>query len=337
MGRRTGSAALTIRPIEAGDAERIRRILGVAFADENRRMGLKQTRLPTMSDELLSFYMTRSRDHSFVAAGRGGPAGFCLACRWGSTAWLGPIAVLPPVQGEGLGRRLVEASEASLRAGGVATLGLETMPRSYRNLQFYSRLGMRFEQMTLDVSRSFGSDPGGAAALFAAPAGVTVEPLGPLSPPDRRDGFEQVARISNAVSPGLDYRAEAELTLTSGMGEVLLARRDADAIGFAIAHVRPYAREEKEGVVRLNTLLLLPEAAGGSRDEELRGFLDGLGRWLLAAGYDALIVRVPTRFPAARDILLERGFAITHSDVRLTWPDLPERMQAGAVHLCKWE
>ncbi|GEM_PF-1156435 len=339
MGRRAGSASLTIRGIEAADAGRVRRILGTAFEDENRRMGLKQIRLPTMSDELLSFYLTRSPGYSFVAAGRGGIVGFCLACRWGSTAWLGPIAVLPPAQGQGLGQRLVETSEQTLRAAGVATLGLETMPRSYRNLQFYSRLGMRFEQMTLDLSRSFTNDSSRSAAdsLFAGTAGTVAESLSGLPAPEREPLLAAVARMSDAISPGLDYRREAEETLACGMGEVLMARRGGELTGFAIAHTRPYAREEIAGTVRINTLLMLPVDADYERDRRLEEFLDALGRWLLATHFDALIVRVPTRFAAARDILLRRGFTITHSDVRLTWPDLPERIREGAVHLCKWE
>ncbi len=337
MGRRAGTAAVAIRPIEAGDAERVRRVLGVAFEDENRRMGMKQIRLPTMSDTLLSFYLTRSPGYSFVAAGPGGVIGFCLACRWGATAWLGPIAVLPPVQGQGLGRRLVAASEAALRTAGVTTLGLETMPRSYRNLQFYSRLGLRFEQMTLDLSRTFTAGGGSDAGVFGTADGTALTALGTLTPADRAPLLAHLTRISAAVSPGLDYRREAEATLAGGLGDVLVAQRDGGAIGFAIVHTRPYAREELPGTVRVNTLLLSPAGSDGEQTRRLEGFVDALGRRILEQGFDACIVRVPTRCQTVRDLLLRRGFTITHSDVRLTWPDLPERLAAGAVHLSKWE
>ena len=122
-------------------------------------MGQKQTRLPTMTDQLLGYYLDRTPDYSFVAEKKGGLVGFCLVCRWGATAWMGPIAVLPPAQGTGIGRSMVEASIAALRNTGITTLGLETMPRSYRNLQFYSRLGLNFEQMTLDLSRVYRNGP----------------------------------------------------------------------------------------------------------------------------------------------------------------------------------
>ena len=61
--------------------------------------------------------------------------------RSGTEGWMGPLAVRPDRQGEGLGRQIVQAGIEWLRGQGATTIGLETMPRTVDNIGFYSRLG----------------------------------------------------------------------------------------------------------------------------------------------------------------------------------------------------
>lgn len=328
---------MNLRKVDRGDTERIRRILKVSFEDEYRRMGQKNTRLPTMTDRLIGFYLDRTPEYSFVVEGKGGAAGFCLACRWGSSGWMGPIAVLPPAQGKGFGRMMVEASISELTGAGVTTLGIETMPRSYRNLQFYSRLGMRFEQMTLDMSRVWGGkEPAGEVGY--GPAVIELSEIGGLTGPEKEEAMVAVSAISGLVAEGLDYRIEVEATARSGMGETLLACHEGQRVGFAVLHTEPYAREERPGTIRLNTLLLAPENKLDIEIEQLmEGMLEALEVWAAEGGYDAMIFRVPVRYWSVRDLLLKRGFRISHSDVRMTCAGFPEMDRPGLIHLSKWE
>lgn len=328
---------MNLRKVDRGDAERIRRILKVSFEDEYRRMGQKNTRLPTMTDRLIGFYLDRSPEYSFVVEGKGGAMGFCLACRWGSTGWMGPIAVLPPAQGRGYGKMMVEASASELTGAGVTTLGIETMPRSYRNLQFYSRMGMRFEQMTLDMSRvRGGNEPAGGAGT--GPVVIELNETGSLAGPERDEAIAAITAISGMVSEGLDYRVEVEATARNGMGETLLASSKGRRVGFAVLHTEPYAREEKHGTIRVNTLVLAPEEdLETGPDKLLDGMLGALEAWADDGGYDAMIFRVPVRYWPVRDMLLRRGFRISHSDVRMTCAGFPERDRPGLIHLSKWE
>jgi len=328
---------LQIRPLHKDDAGRVRRILQVAFEDEYRRMGQKNTRLPTMTDRLLDYYMGRTLHYSFAAEKRGGIIGFCLACRWGKTAWMGPIAILPPAQGGGIGRRLVERSTAELRRADVTTLGVETMPRSYRNLQFYSGLGMVFAGMTLDLScssllKSERSDRPGKIEDMSLVA------LSDLNESEMDEALEKIAEISNMVSPGLDYRPEVEATFRFQIGDVLLLFWRSQAAGFAIVHTLPYAKEEIAGTVRVNTLLIKPSEDGmPAIDRMCEGMILLTENWITSEGYDAAIFRVPARYNNVRDCLLERGYSISHSDVRMTYQDLKETDTPESVHLSKWE
>ncbi|MFC1627933.1 GNAT family N-acetyltransferase [Gemmatimonadota bacterium] len=328
---------MRIRGIQSEDAERIRRIMKVAFEDEYRRMGQKQTRLPTMTDQLLGFYLDRTPECSFVAEKKGGPVGFCLACRWGTTAWLGPIAVLPPAQGTGIGRAMVEASITALRGAGVTTLGLETMPRSYRNLQFYSQLGMRFEQMTLDMSRFYKNGLPDEGARGSDPE-LVMESVAGIFGADRESALQAITAISGKVSAGLDYRPDVELAERHRLGEAVLVSLDDYPVGFAMIHTEPYAKEEAHGTARVNTLLLVPPSSSQwLPDRLLESMIIGIERQFVSDGYDAMIFRVPVRYHSARDILLRRDFMISHSDVRMSCHDLPESDNNGVIHLSKWE
>jgi predicted N-acetyltransferase YhbS len=324
-----------LRPVRPDDAERIRRILQVAFEDENRRMGLKNIRLPVMRRQLLDFYLDRNPEASVVATGKGGAVGFTLACRWGSVAWLGPVAVLPPVQGIGLGRRMVTAASEALLADGVTTLGVETMPRSFRNLQFYSRLGLRFSGLTLDLSRleKEGADltPGPGAG------GPEVVRLSEVSGRERKDALRDLAGVSGRVAPGLDYTSEALKTARHKLGDTLILRWGSAVVGFAILHIAPYAEEEIPGTVRVNTLLAVPPVGESDPVGVLEHLLDAIEREACRQDCNALTFRVPSWVHPARDALLARGFHITHSDVRMTWARTPERDASDVIHLSKWE
>lgn len=328
---------LLIRPLHKDDAGRVRRILQVAFEDEYRRMGQKSTRLPTMTGRLLDYYMGRTPHYSFAAEKKGGIIGFCLACRWGKTAWMGPVAILPPAQGSGIGRRLVERSTAELRGAGVTTLGVETMPRSYRNLQFYSGLGMVFAGMTLDLSRSSlqKSERGGRQGGIE---GLSLVVLSDLNDSERAEAFERIAEISDRVSPGLDYRPEAEATFRFQIGDVLLLFWHGQAAGFAVVHTQPYAKEEIAGTARVNTLLIKPSEEGmPSVDRMCEGMILLTENWIISERYDAAIFRVPARYSNVRNCLMKRGYSISHSDIRMTYQDLKETDTPGTVHLSKWE
>src|SRR5207249_4273927 len=64
---------------------------------------------------------------------------FNIAHRSGREGWMGPLAVRPDRQGAGLGKTIVRTAVDWLLEQEVATLGLETMPRTVENIGFYAR------------------------------------------------------------------------------------------------------------------------------------------------------------------------------------------------------
>lgn len=329
-----GQPEAALRNVRPEDGDRIRRILQTAFEDENERMGKRNTRLPVMTDRLLGYYVSRDPEISFVAEGSGGPMGFCLACRWGDVAWMGPIAILPPIQGRGLGRRLVEASMDAIRGRGVKTLGLETMPRSYRNLQFYTRLGMGVSGMTWDLSRYYAGDESGPAPVLGSEMQLGLRSVSRTSGAGRGRLMTDISTLSREAAEGLDYAHEVEVTLQHGLGDAFVAYSGQRPCGMAVVHTEPYARQEEEGTARVNIAVALPlegEQTPG------RALIASLERELLGRGVEAFIFRVPSSETGVLRWLISSGYRISHSDVRMCCEDLPERRNPAVMHLNKWE
>src|SRR3989454_8368011 len=77
---------------------------------------------------------------------------FNIAHRSGAEGWMGPLAVRPDRQGAGVGKTIVRTALDWLLEQDVATLGLETMPRTVENIGFYARLGFFPGHLTVTLT-----------------------------------------------------------------------------------------------------------------------------------------------------------------------------------------
>ena len=111
---------------------------------------------------------------------------------------MGPIAVRPEFQSEGLGTAMVRAGIEWLEAKGATTIGLETMPRTVENIGFYSRLGF-------------------------VP--------GPLEA-----GLEECRALTDTLAPGVDFTRELALTHELALGDTALVHRRGALAGFVLWH-----------------------------------------------------------------------------------------------------
>src|SRR4051794_13883454 len=93
---------------------------------------------------------------------------FNVVHRSGTEGWMGPLAVRPDRQGEGLGSVMVRTGLDWLRAQGAATIGLETMPRTVDNIGFYSRIGLVPGFLTVTLVHDVPRRASGSAELLSA-------------------------------------------------------------------------------------------------------------------------------------------------------------------------
>jgi len=81
------------------------------------------------------------RHEAYVAESDGAVVGVLVIVETGGGFLLDNVAVAPEFQGRGLGRRLVEFAESSVRARGGRAIELYTHERMTENIAMYARLG----------------------------------------------------------------------------------------------------------------------------------------------------------------------------------------------------
>lgn len=85
--------------------------------------------------------------HFLVAEQRGAVVGTCMGGFEGRRGWLNWLCVAHGARGRGIGRALVEAVEARLRAVGAAKVNLQVRDTNAAVLAFYAGLGYRREAL----------------------------------------------------------------------------------------------------------------------------------------------------------------------------------------------
>lgn len=229
---------------------------------------------------------------------------------------MGPLAVRPGRQGEGIGALIVETGIRWLRDAGARVIGLETMPRTVENIGFYSRLGFRPGYLTVSLTRDLDEAPEGEAGEL-------------LSAADGR-GLADCAALVEAVAPGLDFAREIVLTRDFGLGDTTLVRDGRGLAGFALWHSAPLAEGKSDDEVRVLKLV--------ARDPEGFGRLIGaLEARAWGQGARRVSIRCQTAYRDAYGVLLEAGYRVHWTDLRMTLGGAESSPRAGGVVFSNWE
>src|ERR1043166_1618682 len=147
-------------PATVPEIDRINRVFSDAFTDRYLRDGMSGVRVPLLNPAIWRFAIEDASDGAMVwHDGAGAVAAFNMVHRSGVEGWMGPLAVRPDRQGEGLGAIIVRTAIGWLEERGARTIGLETMPRTIDNIGFYSRLGFRPGHLTVSITREIGAAP----------------------------------------------------------------------------------------------------------------------------------------------------------------------------------
>jgi hypothetical protein len=307
-------------------------------------------------------YLDRSGAGAVVADDHGQIVGFNFNHLFGSTGWMGPLAVLPKYQGVGVGKAVVLAGIEFFRERDAAVIGLETMPRNFRNIGFYSKLGFDPGPLCLDMVSQ--THDGGASV---GTHGTKILYLKDGASADREKVLRDCSEISGALSPGLDYSGEILLNLEHRFGDTVVLMDEAGVAGFAICHLEPYGQFEERRELKVNVLAMRPgsaaavmepatngtETAGGhahgepaspEEDPESRAALDRLSALLtgvkdLAARENLSVVRLHIRSDKwiALRSLLSWGYNVGYSDLRMCLSGFVEEEPPEWIHFCRWQ
>lgn len=299
------------------EIDRINRVFSEAFTDRYQRDGLSGVRVPLLNPAIWRFAIAAAGDGALVwRDGGGAVAAFNMVHRSGSEGWMGPLAVRPDHQGRGLGRTIVREGIRRLEEEGARIIGLETMPRTVDNIGFYSRLGFRPGHLTLSVTRTLnGAGPG--SARF---------PTGPLA-----ELVTRCRELTDALAPGVDFSREIELTVGQSLGGVTILSDRGAAAGFALWHTAPLAEGRSGDEARVLKL--------AARDlDTFRRLVPAVERDAATAGARQASFRCQTAYTSAYEALLEAGYLVHWTDLRMTLAGKPEvPAKNGGVLFSNWE
>lgn len=317
---------LVPRAMRPDDIPAVNLILSKSFMKARIDEGYKNTRVPPCHRGFLEMYLTSFPEGCFVIENQQGIIAYTFSRLWGQVGWIGPVSVIPAMQGQKLGHDLMREALTALQNAGARVIGLETIPRNYRNLGFYAKLDFVPQQLVLDLQAPVPPQPG-----YAEDAEYDAIFLGLSDKKERPALTEELEKLCRKIDPCLSLVREAALVREFDYGDALLMRHaQRGLIGCAIAHSETYNAEEPRQFLKVYALLLEESAS-------LSPMLQMLFAWAKREGLSALIVRTPTRYHLAYRELLRRGFRVFHADVRMTLQGYDESASPESFYLSKWE
>ena len=305
---------------EERDVDDLNRVFADAFTDRYRRDGLVGVRVPHLNPQVWRYALLDAGDGAMVWRDDSGHiVAFNIAHRSGTEGWMGPLAVRPDRQGMGVGKTIVRTAADWLTEQGVTTLGLETMPRTVENIGFYARLGFAPGYLTITMTRDIGGRGHAAPAL-----------LSQLEPAARDEKVAAGSRLVTALARGPDFTREILLTAELELGDTTLLDGPDGLDALVLWHSAPLAEGRPKEEVRILKL--------AARDE--RAFVAAITATEAAAarsGIRRVAVRCQTRSEVAFRRLVERGYRVRWTDLRMTYEGYPEPELREGVLFSNWE
>jgi GNAT superfamily N-acetyltransferase len=317
MSRRDSAILGPVRATDA-DIDEINRVFSDAFTERYHRDGMTGVRVPLLNPPVWRYALTAAGDGALVWRDETrNVAAFNLVHTSGREGWMGPLAVRPDCQGRGLGRAIVGAGIQLLKDRGCRVIGLETMPRTIENIGFYSSLGFRPGHLTITLARDL--------------ARSSAEPVesGARSGP-KEAWLPDCAVLVGRLTPIADFSREMSLTIDQRLGDVTQIRRQGALAAFALWHTVPLAVGRTSEEIRILKLAAIDRAA-------LAELIERVVREAIARGLRKVTVRCQTAYRAAYHLLLELGFRVHWTDLRMTLDGYEEPVIADGVVFSNWE
>ena len=301
------------------DIGALNEVFSDAFTERYRRDGMVGVRVPFLNPAVWRYAIDDADGGAMLwRAASGEIAAFNIAHQSGAEGWMGPLAVRPDQQAQGLGKVVVRAGVEWLRARGARVIGLETMPRTMDNVGFYSSLGFVPGRLTITVT------------LDAAPAAEPPVLLGRLPAADRGAAVEGCRALTDAQLAGYDFTREIEITDDLSLGDTVLLRERGEIVGFALCHTVPLVEGRAREELRVLKLVLRREA-------QLEPLARALMDYARRSGARRVAFRVQGEYVSAYRRLIEMGGRVRWTDLRMTVEGHPEAAARGGIVLSNWE
>jgi GNAT superfamily N-acetyltransferase len=300
------------------DIDPLNRVFAESFTDRYSRDGLVGVRVPQLNPLVWRYAIDDAGEGAMIWRDADGHmVAFNMVHRSGTEGWMGPLAVRPDRQGEGLGSLMVRTGIDWLRAQGATTIGLETMPRTVDNIGFYSRIGLIPGHLTITLVLDVPRRGGGAAEIRSR-----------TGPPDEL--IDECRRLTESLMPGVDFTREIALTRELAIGDLTAVRNGGELAAFALWHSTPLAAGRPKDELRVLKLVAREPA---SYDQ----LLDALTAAATGERVGRIAVRCQTEFASAYLRLVGRGFRVHWTDLRMTLEGFGQRRPVEGIVMSNWE
>jgi GNAT superfamily N-acetyltransferase len=301
------------------DIDPLNRVFAEAFTDRYSRDGLVGVRVPQLNPLVWRYAIDDAGDGAMVwRDAEGHMVAFNMVHRSGTEGWMGPLAVRPDRQGEGLGSLMVRTGIDWLRSQGATTIGLETMPRTVDNIGFYSRIGLVPGHLTITLVHDVPRRASGEAELLSR-SGL---------PPEQ--GIAECRRLAESLLPGVDFTREIALTRELAIGDTTLIRERGELVAFALWHSTPLAAGRPKDELRVLKLVACDPAA-------FDRLLDAMPATAAAERVSRIAVRCQSEFASAYLRLVTRGYRVHWTDLRMTLEGFEQRVLERGIVMSNWE
>jgi GNAT superfamily N-acetyltransferase len=307
-------------PATERDIAGLNRVFAEAFTDRYRRDGLVGVRVPHLNPQVWRYALLDAGAGAVLWRDESGQvAAFNIAHRSGSEGWMGPLAVRPDRQGAGIGKTIVRTAVDWLLEQGVATLGLETMPRTVENIGFYARLGFSPAYLTVTMTNDIATRGHAAPSLLSQRKGAAAE-----------ETLAAARRLAHGLTAHYDFTRELLLTAELGLGDASLLDGDAGLQAIVLWHAAPLAEGRPKDEVRVLKLAA----------SDLGAFEAAIAATEAAAariGIRRVAIRCQTRYADAFRRLVARGYRVRWTDLRMTYDGYAEPHPPRGVLFSNWE
>jgi GNAT superfamily N-acetyltransferase len=306
---------VSVREIPALNA-----VFSEAFTERYRRDGMVGVRVPHLNPAVWKFAITDAEDGAMIwRNARDGIAAFNMVHRSGVEGWMGPLAVHPDYQSQGVGKMIVSSGVEWLKKAGAKVIGLETMPRTMDNVGFYSSLGFTPGYLTVTVT------------LEAARAGIQATAMSSLNPHERELALRQCRALVEQLTPGYDYTREIVLTAQHQLGDTLFVRKGNDVLSFAVCHSVPLVEGRVTDEMRVLKMVARSEA-------DFDQLVTQLCAHARVKSARRVAIRVQGQYGDIYRRLVARGARVRWTDLRMSLHEYAELRPAnGGIVLSNWE
>ena len=315
-----------IRQLEKYEIPQVNHILSRAFTQGRKDDGYQNIHIPLCHPRFLEMYLDETPEGCLVITDDEHLLGVSFSHVWGKTGWIGPLAISPDFHLSGMGTRIMAETVNYLKYCGCTTIGLETNPRSMRNIAFYGKLGFQAQSLTADFIRPVPLQPDDSDQPFK------LIFFSECNETDQAIFLKLVNKLVSPLVSNVKFDPLIRGLTNYNFGDSILFINQNNPLAYCSFQTKSTAIEEEHYILRTISFAGHPDL-----DREILQFmiaaLESIAR---NRELDQLLFRVPFTNQKFVNLFLNTGFRIIHTDQRMTLANYPEIVAPGALYFSRW-